>query len=144
MTPALVVEATARAPRRANSGGTVLAARLAPSFPRVLQQIVVSQQKRADVFLVTHLSAVASHLTTVLEACDRSSVCFATTVLSAALRANAEPIAAGAAALTETRRAFAEARARTLKVGVARARALPQTAFAPARGDAAGATCPRA
>jgi hypothetical protein len=94
--------------------------------------------------LVTHLSAEALHLTTVLEACDRSSVCFATTALSAALRANEEPIAAGAAALTETRRAFAEARARTLKVGVARARALPVTAFAPARGDAANATCPRA
>lgn len=95
-------------------------------------------------FLVTHLSAEASHLTTVLEACDRSSVCLATTALSAALRANEEPIAAGAAAWTETRRAFAEARERTLKVGVARARALPVTAFAPARGDAAGATCPRA
>ena len=63
-------------------------------------------------FLVTHLSAAeASHLTTVLEARDRSSVCFATTTLSAELRANEEPIAAGAAALTETRRAFAEARA---------------------------------
>lgn len=96
--------------------------------------------------LVTHLSAdaEASHLTTVLEARDRSSVCFATTALSAVLRANEELIAAGAAALTETRRAFAEARARTLRVGVARARALPETAFAPARGDAAGATCPRA
>lgn len=101
--------------------------------------------KRVRMFLVTHLSAAeASHLTTVLEARDRSSVCFATTTLSAELRANEEPIAAGAAALTETRRAFAEARARTLRVGVARARALPETAFAPARGDAAGATCPRA
>lgn len=130
--------------RRADQRGAVLAASLAPSFPRVLSKDH-RFNKRVRMFLVTHLSAAeASHLTTVLEARDRSSVCFATTTLSAELRANEEPIAAGAAALTETRRAFAEARARTLRVGVARARALPETAFAPARGDAAGATCPRA
>ena len=129
--------------RRADQRGAVLAASLAPSFPRVLSKDH-RFNKRVRMFLVTHLSAEASHLTTVLEARDRSSVWFATTALRAALRANEEPIAAGAAALTETRRAFAEARARTLRVGVARARALPETAFAPARGDAAGATCPRA
>ena len=85
-TPALVVKATACVPRRADHGRTLLAARLAPSFPRVRE--IVCQQKRAVVFLVTHLSAEASHLTTVLEACDRSSVCFSITALSVALRAN--------------------------------------------------------
>lgn len=144
-TPASVVNATGYA-RDEPTSEEPCSSRASRRRSRACFRRITVSIKRVRMILVTHLSAEAeaSHLTTVLEARDRSSVCFATTALSAVLRANEELIAAGAAALTETRRAFAEARARTLRVGVARARALPETAFAPARGDAAGATCPRA
>ena len=95
-------------------------------------------------FLGTHLSAAALHFTTVREWCDFSSVCFATTALSAALRAKEEPIAAGKAALTATARAFAEARTRMQELGVARERVLPETECKPARGAVTGATRPKA
>jgi hypothetical protein len=105
--------------------------------------IVVLGNERVS-FRVTHLSAVASHLTDVRPVCDFKTVCLATTAFNPAFLAKLEPITEDVTALAWTTRACAGTRRTDVGVAKEETRDRPAPDFDTTRGTVTPAHGPKA